>query len=166
MFHFLHNKQSGYSLLELVIYIGLFAVIAVVIIRSLVVTMKTYANAQSYRRLQNNGELVMERIVREVRASESVSSGTYNTHPGALTLSQNTSGVEESVGFSVANNKVQVTVEGVTTTLSTDQVQVSNLVFRSFVTPHSSGIKTELTLTTTSAPIVSATFYSTTLLRK
>lgn len=164
---FLHNKKNGgYSLLELIIYIALFAVISVLIVRSLVTVMKTYAKAQNYRRLQNNGELVMERITREIRNSKSITNGVYTTNPGSLTLVQDTEGVPQTVEFLVSNTSVQVTVDGSTAPLSTTQVTVTNLIFRTVVTTQGVGIKTELTLTTTSAPSSTAKFYSTTLLRK
>lgn len=164
---FLHNNRNrGYSLLELIIYIALFAVISVLLVRSLVTVMKTYAKAQNYRRLQNNGELVMERITREVRASKSIASGVYTTNPGSLTLLQDNEGVPQTVGFSVSDASVQVSVDGSTAPLSTTQVAVTNLIFRTVTTTQGAGIKTELTVTTTSAPIITAKFYSTTLLRK
>lgn len=158
------SKKGGYSLLELVVYVALFAVISVVLVRSLLTVMKTYARAQAYRQLQNNGELVMERIIREVRDAESITGGTYNSSPGAITLTN--AQINTTVGFTVADRAVVVTTEGVPAVLSSENVRVDSLVFRVLTTPYGTGVKTELLLSTSGNPSVSAAFYSTTLLRQ
>ncbi len=156
------QKNKGYSLLELLIYIALFAVISIVLVRSLIVVMRTYASAQANRRLQNNGELIMERITREVRDAESISSGTFGTNPGVLALS----GEDGNTTFSVVSDAVQVNDDGTIGALSTNKVSVTSLVFRRITTPVGEGVKIELTLTTANAVIKSASFYSTALLRQ
>lgn len=154
------HVTKGYSLLELLIYIALFTLISVVLIRSLVIMMRTYASSQANRRLQNNGDVIMERISREARDADSLS-GTFSTNPGTLTLTGNGA----TVSFAVVNGAIQVDDGGTVGVLSTDAVAVTNLVFRKIQTPHGEGIKTELTLTTTNSTIKSASFYSSVLLR-
>ncbi|MFZ4500056.1 MAG: PilW family protein [Minisyncoccia bacterium] len=152
---------AGYSLLELLIYIALFAMISVLLVHSLVVLMRTYANAASFRRLQNNGELIIERITREVRDAESISSGTFGQHPGAITLLN----AGTPVVFGVSNGAVTITENSTTGILSTNQVTVSAMVFRRITTPAGEGVKVELTLATTGGVVRTASFYSTVLLR-
>lgn len=161
------KHRGGYSLLELVIYIGLFALLSIVIMKSLVVVMKTYTTAQAYRRLQANGSLVMERITREMRDASVISgSSVFGSHPGTLSLSgSDGSETEHTVSFSVASNGVRVTENGVTGTLTTNEVIVNNLVFRKITTTVGEGVKIELTLTTANGHIVTAKFYDTVLLR-
>lgn len=155
------KRVAGYSLIELLIYVALFAMISVLLVHSLVVLMRTYANANGFRRLQNNGELIIERITREVRDAESISSGTFGTHPGTLTLVND----GDPVVFAVSNGVVNITEEGVTNILSTNQVSVTNMVFRRITTQSGEGVKVELTLTTTGGVIRTGSFYSTVLLR-
>ncbi len=163
------NYSKGYSLIELVIYIALFVVISIVIVQSLVFVMKTYANARSFRALQQNGELVMERITREVRQSNTVStaSSVFGVTPGTLVVSGLTSGGSAYTDtFSVVNGAVQLSTTGVISTLSTNEVVVNALTFWNITTANSDAIKVRLDLTTVKAPIVSKSFYSTIILRE
>ncbi len=161
------TRQSGYSLLELLIYIALFTVISLVLVRSLVTTMRTYAAAQSYRALQNNGELAMERITRELREGTTATTSACATTPGTLSISgTDSTGTAHSAAFSVSSGAVRLAINGGSASnLTTGEVTVSSLTFCSFTTAVGTGIKTKLVLATTKGVIANATFYSTILLR-
>jgi type II secretory pathway component PulJ len=161
------NSQNGYSLMELVVYIALFAMLSIVMTRSLITVMRTYASAKTYRTLQTNGELVMERVAREIREATTITSATYDSSPGALALSgiDSTSAVH-TASFSVSSGVIQINDNGTTTALSTSDVTVSSLIFRHMTTAGGGhAIKIELTLTTNRGNIASASFYDTIFLR-
>lgn len=163
------NYSKGYSVIELVVYITLFVLISVVVIQSLIFVMKTYANARSFRTLQQNGELVMERITREVRQASSISvaSSVFGSSPGTLTVSgTDTVGVPYTDIFSVVSGAVQLSVNGVTSNLSSSEVTVSNLTFWNITTTSSEAVRIQLSLTTTNIPIVTKSFYTTVILRE
>lgn len=162
-----NQTQQGYSLIELVIYIALFALISVVIMNALITVMRTYASAQGYRRLQTNGELIMERVVREVRDASALSGGSvYTSNPGTLSLSgTDGSGAAHTAVFSVSNGALVLNDNGTSANLSTSEVAISNFIVRRITTAGGEGIKIELTLTTTNGHIVSASFYGTAMLR-
>lgn len=162
------NYSKGYSIVELLVYITLFIVISVAVVQSLIFMMKTYANARSFRTLQQNGELVMERLTREIRQSGSVSaaSSVFGSSPGTLTISGTDSlGVAYTDVFSVSNGAVQLSVNGIVSTLSSSEVTVSNLTFWN-ITTGTEAVKVQLALTTTNAPIVTKYFYTTVILRE
>ena len=160
-------KQSGYSLLELLIYIALFTFLSVVLVQSLITVMKTYAQAQSYRALQNNGELAMERITRELRNGSTASTSACVATPGTLSIaSSDASGDTHTTVFGVNTGRVQLTIDGASPSdITTDEVAVSSLTFCRFTTPVGSAVKAVLVLTTTKGVIVSAPFYTTIVLR-
>lgn len=159
--------QHGYSLIELVIYIALFTLISVVLVKSLVTVMGTYATAQGYRRLQSNGEFIMERITREVRdASDITASSVFDVHPGTLSLTgTDEEGDPTAVSFSVSGGVVQINDNGTVGNLSTSEVVVNSLIFKEVNTSIGEGVKVELSLTTANGYIVSAPFYTTVILR-
>jgi Tfp pilus assembly protein PilW len=162
------NFSKGYSLIELLVYVSLFVLISIVIIQSLIFTMKTYANARAYRTLQQNGELVMERITREIRQASAVSTGssTFGSSPGTLSLSgEDSVGTPYTATVSVSGGSVQLATSSVGSTLSSTEVTVSNLTFWNITTATSSAIKIELTLTTLNSPVISSKFYGTAVLR-
>ncbi len=162
-----NNLKSGYSLIELMIYIALFALLSIVLVRSLITVMRTYTTAQTYRALQNNGELAMERITRELRSGTTVTASACGTAPGTLSIaSTDASSVAHTNAFAVSNGKVALTTDGGSANnITTSEVSVTYLTFCRFTTTDGTGVKTVLTLQTTSANPVSATFNSTIILR-
>ena len=162
------SKSGGYSLIELVIYLAIFIGISVVIIHSLVSIMRTYATAESYRRLQNNGELAMERIVREVRQANSITAGasTFDTSPGTLSIaSTDEDSVNHIIVFDVADGALRMTDNADSGNLTSSEVVVSSLLFRNISTAGGGGVKIELVLSTANGHSASAPFYSTVMLR-
>ena len=118
MWHF--RKQSGYSLLELLVYVALFSALSVLLVKSLVTSLSVYAAAQSYRRVQSEGQLVMDQLVREVRnaTSVTVAASTFGTSPGVLVLvGEDDFGAARTVTFSVVNNRLQINDNGTIGTL-------------------------------------------------
>ncbi len=163
------HKTDGYSLVELLVYIGLFVAISLVIIQSLLFLMKTYTNARQYRTLQQSAETILERITREVRLSSTVesASSSFGTTLGTLA----TSGVDSGGnGFantiSVVSGRAQITTNGSSSYLSDTNVTVSELTFWNITTTVGSAVRVKLTLQTTGSPSVSATFYTTAILRQ
>lgn len=165
--YFLSFKQSGYSLLELVIYIALFALLSLVLIRSLFTVMKTYKTASQYRTLQNNGEIVMERITRETRLGNLITTSACPTNSNSVTItSKDDSGNSKTVSFALTSDQLKLTdQDGNTAALSNTRVSVQTANFCSFSTPVGTGLKVFISLTTTSTPSIQANFYSTVLIR-
>ena len=61
------NKSKGETLVELVLYIAFFAIIITAMISSLMISLRAYATTRAYRQIAIDGNLAMERIVREIR---------------------------------------------------------------------------------------------------
>lgn len=163
------NYSKGYSLIELLVYVSLFVVISVVIVQSLLYMMKTYSNARSFRTLQQNGELIMERITRDIRQASSVVPGSsvFGTSPGTLALSgKDSENVAYSETLSLVSGTAKINIDGVVSDLSSNEVSVADLTFWSITTTSSDAIKFKLTLTTNRNPIVTKTFYNTVILRE
>lgn len=164
-----NTTQRGYSLIELLIYIALFTVLSLVLIRSLITVMRTYATAHAYRTVQHTGTLIMDRVTREIRDATSISaSSVYGANPGTLILTgTDDANNPHTVTFGVTSNKVRITdTTGTTGDLSSSDVTVTSLVFRQITTTVGSGVKIELTLQTASGYQTSASFYQTVLLRQ
>jgi hypothetical protein len=161
------SSEGGYSMMELVVYIALFVLISVVLINALTTVMRTYASAVRYRTVQNNGNLVMERITRELREGKSATTSACATTPGTVSIASiDAASVAHTNTFSVANGTVQLTTDGgAATNLSTSEVTVTSLTFCPITLAAGSAVKTTLVLTTTGNTPYSTTFYSTIVLR-
>ncbi len=163
------NYSKGYSIIELLVYITLFILISVVTTQSLLFVMKTYSNARSFRTLQQNSELVMERVTREIRQSDTVSvaESVFGSSPGTLAITgSDANNVPYTNVFSVVNGAVQLSVNGVPSNLSSNEVTVSDLTFWNITTTGSKAVRIQLTLTTINKPIVTKTFYTTVIMRE
>lgn len=159
-------KTKGFSLVEMVIYLGILAFMTVVLITALTLSMKMYRHARITRDFSEQGMLAMERITRSVRSATSVNgaSSTFNTSPGVLSLTY-ASGTPSTRLFDVSSNQLRLTEDGsVSGNIIGGRIQVSSLIFRSISTGSIPAIKTELTLYDTISGR-SETFYATTILR-
>ncbi|MCC7436641.1 hypothetical protein IT402_02070 [Candidatus Nomurabacteria bacterium] len=164
-----NNFSKGYSIIELVIYISLFVLIAIVVIQSLLYSIKTYSNARAYRTIQRNAETFLSRTTNEIRQAKniSVSASTFSSSPGVLSLTGlDSSSSPYTATISVASNVPQISISGATTSLSSSEVSVSELTFWNITTTSSDAVRIKLTLTTTRAPFITKTFYTTVVLRE
>lgn len=84
---FIHCKR-GLGLIEVIIYVAIFGAITVFVINLLLTTMNTYIVARIRRNIDQQGAAAMERIIRELRLTESVSATTslLTIHSGRLGL--------------------------------------------------------------------------------
>jgi hypothetical protein len=163
------NFSKGYSVLELVIYISLFAVIAVVVIQSLIYSMKTYATARAYRTLQRNAETTLFRLTSEIRQAKNISaaSSSFGISSGVLALTGvDSTGAVYNPSFSLSSGTPRLLVGGVTTLLASSEVNFSEFTFWRIVTAKSDAIKIKVTLSTKSVPVITKTFYTTTILKE
>ena len=155
--------------MEFIMYIAIFSLLSMGIVSSLVVSMKLYTVAQANHTLQSNGELALERMIREIRSLDAITVGssTFGSHPGILALSgEDTSGNPRTVSFSVSNGSLVMYENGVLVgSLTGPNVVVTNLVFNRITTGVGEAVKLELSLRTNRAFVSSTSFNSTIILR-
>src|SRR3989338_1711977 len=66
------KKVSGTSMIELIVYIAIFVVIAVVVVQGIVQLMRIYGRSRYDRRVNLAAQTALERLVREVRLAKNV----------------------------------------------------------------------------------------------
>lgn len=176
MFTPLHQKKErkfyskGFSLLEIVIYVSLFSVIAAVSMSALFQTIKAFSDLRVSRNINDSSVSVMERLTRDIKSATTVdlANSTFGASPGRLTLSTvNASGTATTVEYYVATSSLRIKENGVDMgSLVSAKTQVSALVFYYINTGSSIGIKTELHLTSSRASVNDIDhFYDTSVLR-
>ena len=129
----LKNKK-GYTLVELVVYLSLFCLLSLTLVRITVTGYNVYKVVRINRDFTENGILAIDRISREVRNATSVSgSSVLNSSPGSLVLVNSTG----TVTFDVNNNQLRLTEtknnNTTTANLTGGVISVSSLVFYNFV---------------------------------
>jgi hypothetical protein len=148
------KKNPGFSLIEIVIYSAILAVITVFSINMILITNTAFGKARTSRNVNGQAVAAMERIIREVRLANDIdtSGSTFDVHPGVLTLNTVVSASDSTATtrkFFLQGNDLMLQ-EGVSAAvLLTSGVEVTNLIFWDINSASSSSraTRTELTIT-------------------
>jgi Tfp pilus assembly protein PilW len=146
------------------VYIAIFSTIAIIIIQSLLYSVRTYAVAQSYRRLQSDGELVLERLTRDIRNAESTATGTFGTTTSILTLELPSGGTTATTTYQIVSGVLTATTNGTSVALTSNNVAVESFTVHSVVAGNEQIIRIRMTLRTNGKVETSSTFSNTIML--
>ena len=166
----LHTNNRGLTLIEMLIYVAITALLMTTIVSALVHLTDSHRLLVLNRVIQDSGTVSLERITREIRAASSVDIGAsvLNQNPGALELlSVSESGSTRRVRFTLQNGILYVTENGVLQgPLSPASASTTSLVFRRITTANSEAVKIEIVVSATSSRFSKTIpFYNTTVLR-
>lgn len=147
----IHNKKnSGFSLVEILVYIAIFAALSVVIINSFSVIVASFNSTRTSRDLLEGGNTSFERITREIRLANSVDSANsvLGSTPGTLQMnSTNSGGSARIVKIILESGAVNLYEDGTLTgNLLGSNVQATSLIFRKITTTAGTAVKVEMTL--------------------
>ena len=155
------SKQSGFTLIELTIYIALLALIGTVLTLFITQVIRRNAHAELTSRTLDNARGAMSLITQEVRQANAIYTPTsvFNSNPGQLslvtTLNIPTGENETYVDFYVDDQRLYRKREGQSAELITsEQVVVSDLTFAHL---HQSSISPAVRISITIQPAVAAT---------
>jgi type II secretory pathway pseudopilin PulG len=133
--------MRGYTLLEIVVYIAILAIIVVLSLGSILSTYNAFGRIKIERKLVTNGEVAMERLVREIRAATSTKpSSVFSVHPGNLVLNTGES-------FALSDGILQIQEgAGPAQNLTSSDVSITKLIFYATSTAVSKMINIEITI--------------------
>lgn len=134
----LKKRQTGYALLELLFYIALFSVLSLVAIDAMI-SMAGFFKETSVLSQLAKGEILMERISREVRGSfdiNTISSSSLKLN------TKDSDGNNKTVQFTLSGSNVQLWENDILIgNLNSSNTLVSNLSFTQINTAKSKAIK-------------------------
>jgi len=164
------NKQHGFSLIEIVVYVALFSTLSAVAMASLFASIKSFNELRISRDINDSSVTIMERLTRDIKSATAIdyANSTFSATPGRLTLStRNASGTALTVEYYVATSTLRIKENGVDVgSLMSAKTRVSGLVFRQINLGNTIGIKTELHLTSSRGSVSDVDhFYNTSILR-
>ena len=139
------KNESGFSLVESIIYLAIFVMLSTLLIDSLLLMSRTYNVTRVNRDLLDSVNVPLERMTRDIRGATAVVVGnsTFATSPGKLTIRNADSSTES---FALVSNAIQFTdTTGTTNNLTGSQIVVDSLVFRNISTAQGSAVKIEIT---------------------
>ena len=165
------TKKAGFTLLEIVIYVGILGIISVLVINSILATSTSFAKSRVKRNLNAHAGEAVERILREVRLASGVNTGasTLGSHPGRLVLNTVVSPTNSTAitrEFFLSGSALILRETGTNDIHLTSDIDVTNLIFRRITTPNSQAVRIEVAAEDGVAKIKSSVnYYGTAILR-
>ena len=164
------HKAKGFTMVELVVYIGMFALISVVLVNSLMSTIRISNELRAARDINDSAVSVMERLTRDLRGGTQIDlvNSSFGANPGRLTFQTlSASGTAMTVEYYVSTSTLLVKENGVVRgSLLSSRTKIDGLVFYYVSSGATTGVKTELHLRSVRGGISDVDhFYNTTILR-
>ncbi len=135
------KKQSGFSIVEAIIYIALFVMLSLVLIDSLMLMGKAYNEVRINRDLLESANTAVERLSREIRNSQNwdSSGSVFGTNPGVLKL--------DTTKFELVGGNLQLTNAGVVEgALTLPSTKVTSMIFKNINTTYGKAVRFEITI--------------------
>ncbi len=149
--HVLTQRRRGFSLVEMVVYIGVVSLLTSVLVATLIPLARVYGNLAASRDVNASAYAALDRFVREARAADAVISAesVLGAHPGSITFAKTDSErVATSVRFSLVGGALHVFENDVDVgPLTRASVTVESLVFRYAASGSGKMASVEVTLT-------------------
>jgi type II secretory pathway pseudopilin PulG len=169
------NNKSGFSIVEIIIYFGLLAVISTLVTTNIISLFKNYNIARSNQEIEYNAINIIDKLTRDVRDAKNINiaDSSFAVAEGSVSLniaSTTNNTASNTIKFYLNNNKVKYMKDGVDFgNISTNAVNVSNFKIYYISASSTEAIKVELTLDTVphlNSTSISKNFYTTILLRE
>lgn len=162
--------QRGFSLIELLVYLAVFAIALILIVGTALGLSRAYGGVANLSRIERDGTAVLERLMREARGAKSTdtSASILGVNPSKLILNTtDDADAARTVEFFVSGFALHIKENGADTgTLTGSKVAVSSFVARRIVTGRSEAVKIELSLQSgVGTASTTKKFYATTILR-
>lgn len=164
------NYKTGFSLIEMLVYIVILVFMLVIVLEVVVSVVRSDRVIETVRVIENSAIASIERVGREVRQADSINTAasSLGVHPGVLVLSgKDGAGNPRTVEFYLSGGQVMLKENGVNIgALSESSAEVTSLIFRRFAASTIEGIRTEMTIESgTSTHYRVKTFYSSATIR-
>jgi len=163
------KSGTGFTLIEMLIYISILAVVSVLAINSTFGMLRAFSDIRVTRDINNTATVVLERMAREIRNANGIDGqSVIGSNPGKLVLNtKDNIGVGTTVEFFINGSTLRVKENVVDQgALHPQSVAIDNLVFYSLSNSASLAVRVELQLTGTRGDIQKTKkFYTTVVLR-
>lgn len=163
--------MRGTSIIELIIYGAILAFLSVFAINAFLAISSAFAEVRLRRQMNANAELIMGRLMREIRFGKSVyASSTFGVHPSRLSFVTYVSPADDAeINADIRISGMNLLLQkgsGGDVQLNTDDVGVANFILRQIATTTSAAVKIELELKASSTrQTVTEKFYGTAVMR-
>lgn len=125
-----NKKQKGFSIVELLLYIGIFLIITPVLLMVSVDSAKKRTQHTVEKQVNVDGQYIIERIYDAITYAKKVdvSNSTFNSSAGKLTLVMQDD-TNTIIQLNQSNSVVNITENGVLSSLSSSKTKIKSLYF-------------------------------------
>jgi|SRR3989344_1694081 len=154
----------GFTLIEMVVYAAILGVITVLAVNSTLLMVQAYTNLRVSRDLNAGATAVLERLTREIRSADSVSTALTNQ---LILNTKDSGGAATTIEFYVTGGLMNVREGGVGQgSLMPSSTSVGSFVPQALTGTNSSAVKIDLTMSASRGTISKTrTFYTTVTMR-
>lgn len=145
------QRKKGFTLLEVLVYITVLAIVMVAISSFLLWAIKVNAKTKVMRETLDNAGRAMEIMVHEIKEAENIYEPTsiFSSHPGQLSLETKkylpAGETSIYIDFYICDNRLCLKKESQDpVVLTSDSVEINNLTFTRVVTGQMSSVQINL----------------------
>lgn len=165
------KNNRGFTLLEVIIYVGILGMVSVFVINTILITSTSFAKSRVKRNLTVQAGEAMERMLREIRLASSVNTGSsvLGSNPGRLFLNTavsatNTASITRE--FFLSGSTLVMREAGSADIHLTSETDITSIIFRRITTAESEAVRVEMAAEDGfNKTKSSANFYGTAILR-
>ena len=143
------NNLSGFTLVEMLVYLGSMTLVLLALSYVMFNVYSVYSSMLTAARADRAAGTLMQILATEMRSGAAIdqSESIFNTALGQLTI-QSDSGLEQDEKtFTLANDRVVMSVGDTDTLMTPEDILVSKFLFTQIITPISYAVRFEMDLT-------------------
>lgn len=103
--------DKGFTLIEMIVVVVILSIVGVITIKFLVDSLKIYTMTVNQKTLYDEGKLALERMCRDIRDAQSITSPTPGTSANAITFTRTHATAQdianESITFNLSGSNLQ-----------------------------------------------------------
>lgn len=123
------NKHYGFTILELVLYLGLLGIFLVIMTNLFVASLDTRLESQDQSALQQNGRYLIGRFTYDLHRAQTISSPDLGNQASSLDLVINDNGVDKHFIYTLDNQNLLLTVNDEQWQLNSSDTILTSLNF-------------------------------------
>jgi type II secretory pathway pseudopilin PulG len=144
------KTNRGDTLVEMIFYVALFAMLSIVVINSIIVMMKSFKTVEIQKEIIQAGG-IMERISREIREANKI--GALNSPSDLEINTKDSTGASEILGFVFSGSNINLLQNSNNLgNLNSPNIAVTSLSFTQISTAEGSAIRIQLSVSSKDDP--------------
>ena len=132
--------KKAYTLIELLLYVGLLAIIMSIVSYFLFASISAKVKNRTIAEVEQQGEMAMQMISQTIRNSSAINSPISGANAGTLSLNIPDLTKTPTI-FSLSAGKIQIQEgTGIATDLTSSRIVITNLIFQNISRPSTPGV--------------------------